>query len=107
LAGVRILLGGDATKNAWRQILANNGKEALKANVFLAPHHGSPDNIEKDVFQHIAPQYVIVSDHRGHNYDYTYYNSLASEQVYSTKHFGNIEVVVSKDIKTINPEKQS
>lgn len=103
--GMRILLGGDATKRAWRQILANHGKDALKAHVFLAPHHGSPDNIEEDVFQHIAPQYVIVSDHRGHSYDYSYYSRLASKQVYSTKHFGNIELIVSKNQKTITPEK--
>lgn len=103
--GIKILLGGDATKEAWRQILANHGTDALKANVFLAPHHGSPANIEKDVFKHIAPQYVVVSDHIGHSYDYSFYNSLATEQVYSTKHFGNIDVVVSKDVKSITPEK--
>lgn len=103
--GIRILLGGDATKEAWRQILLNHGKGALKAHVFLAPHHGSPDNIEKDVFAHIEPEYVVVSDHRGHSYDYSYYNGLASKQVYSTKHFGNIAIVVSKDEKSIAPEK--
>lgn len=105
--GISVLLGGDATKDAWRQILANHGKEALSSTVFLAPHHGSPDNIEKDVFQHIAPEYVVVSDHRGHSYDYSYYNNLASKQVYSTKHHGNIDIVVSSQTKTIAPEKNN
>lgn len=103
--GIKILLGGDATKEAWKQILANHGEDALKADVFLAPHHGSAANIEKDVFKHIAPEYVVISDHRGHSYDYSYYNSLAPNKVYSTKHFGNIEVAVSKDVKTITHEK--
>ena len=86
-------------------MLDYHGKEELQANVFLVPHHGSPDNINKDVFEHISPQYVIVSDHRGHNYDYSYYNSLASEQVYSTKHFGNITLEVSAATKKIYPER--
>lgn len=103
--GIRVLLGGDATKEAWREILKNHGKAALKADVFLAPHHGSPDNVEMDVFKHIAPQYVVVSDHRGHSYDYSSYNSLAPEKVYSTKHYGNIELTVSKATKAFTAEK--
>lgn len=103
--GIKIILGGDATKEAWQDILEYHGKDELQANVFLVPHHGSPDNIEKDVFAHISPQYVIISDHRGHSYDYGYYNDLATEQVYSTKHFGNITLEVSDTVKKIYPEK--
>ena len=97
--GIRVLLSGDATKESWKDILEYHGPEALDANVFLAPHHGSSDNIEKDVFSHIDPEYVVVSDHHGHQYDYAYYNQLAREQVYSTKHFGNITVEVSEHTK--------
>ena len=103
--GISILLGGDATKEAWRDILANHDPAELKATVFLAPHHGSPQNIEKDVFKHIDPQYVVVSDHRGHTYDYPYYKSLAKKQVYSTKHFGSVHIEVSATKKTIYTEK--
>lgn len=103
--GIKVLLGGDATKESWRDIFEYYGSEELKANVFLAPHHGSPENIEKDVFTHIAPQYVVVSDHRGHSYDYSYYNNLATEQVYSTKNFGNITLEVSSQEKVIYTEK--
>lgn len=103
--GIKILLGGEATKESWQDILKYHGKDELKAHVFLAPHHGSPDNIEKDVFQYINPQYVVISDHRGHSYDYSHYNDLASEQVYSTKHFGNITLEVSSEKKNIYPEK--
>lgn len=103
--GIKILLGGDATKECWQDILDNFGKDELKADVFLAPHHGSPDNINEDVFKHIKPDYIIVSDDRGHSYDYQYYNSLAKKQVYSTKHFGNITLEISATSKTITPEK--
>lgn len=103
--GISILLGGDATKEAWRDILSHHNPAELKATVFLAPHHGSPKNIEEDVFKYIDPQYVVVSDHRGHSYDYQYYNSLANEQVFSTKHFGNIHIEVSANNKKIYSEK--
>jgi len=103
--GIKIILGGDATKESWKDILDFHGKNELKADVFLAPHHGSPSNINEEVFQHINPDYVIVSDDRGHSYDYQYYNSLAKKQVYSTKHFGNITLEISADKKTITPEK--
>ena len=103
--GITVLLGGDATKEAWQDILAYCGEDELNANIFLAPHHGSPDNIEENVFKHISPQYVIISDHRGHSYDYSYYNNLASEQVYSTKHFGSITIEVSQTEKIIYTEK--
>ncbi len=103
--GIRILLGGDATPESWRDISGNHESGALAATVFLAPHHGSSANIEKDVFKEIDPQYVVVSDHYGHSYDYNYYNTLAKERVYSTKHFGNITVEVSHDVKRIYPER--
>lgn len=103
--GIRILLGGDATPASWREILDNHEVGALAAHIFLAPHHGSSANIEKDVFKEIDPEYVVISDHYGHSYDYDYYNSLAKIQVYSTKHFGNINVEVSNTVKRIYTEK--
>ena len=103
--GIRILLGGDATKESWRDILEFHGAGELAAHIFLAPHHGSSDNIEKDVFEHIDPEYVVISDHYGHSYDYDYYSSLASKRIYSTKHFGNITVEVSAAVKKIYPER--
>ena len=103
--GIRILLGGDATPESWRDIRDNHEVGALAANIFLAPHHGSSANIEKDVFKEIDPQYVVISDHYGHSYDYNYYNNLANVQVHSTKHFGNITVEVSQSVKQIYTER--
>ena len=77
----------------------------LAAHTFLAPHHGSTANIEKDVFRYISPEYVVISDHYGHSYAYDYYNNLASQRVYSTKHFGNITVEVSSTARHIYPER--
>jgi competence protein ComEC len=96
-AGVRILFGGDATVAAWDNILAECGKESLKADIFLAPHHGSKNNVNEEVFKHIAPDYVIVSVDQGVDYDYKYYTSLAKRRVLSTKHYGNIELSIKED----------
>jgi competence protein ComEC len=96
-AGVRILFGGDATTTAWDDILKNCGKESLKADIFLAPHHGSKNNVNEEVFKHIAPDYVIVSVDRGVEYDNTYYSSLAKKQVLTTKYYGNITLTIKED----------
>ncbi len=107
--GIVILLGGDATKAAWDDIFshyqAKNQLGTLKAHVFLAPHHGSENNVNAEVFAHIAPAYVVVSVHRGMDYDYDHYNSLATKGVYSTKHNGTVTVEVSSTVKSIYPEK--
>jgi beta-lactamase superfamily II metal-dependent hydrolase len=90
--GVAILLGGDATTEAWDQIAENCGKDFLKADVFLAPHHGSKDNVNEKVFKVIAPDYVVVSVAEGVDYDHQYYFSLARRDVYPTKKYGTIEL---------------
>jgi len=84
--GIVILLGGDATRDAWDDIFAHykakNQLNMLKAHVFLAPHHGSENNVSPDVFAHIAPEYVVVSVNRGMDYDYAFYAGLATKSVY-------------------------
>ena len=95
-AGVKILLGGDATPKAWEDIYHEVGPEGLKADVFHAPHHGSKHNINKDVFEHIKPEVVIVSVVEGTEYAYSYYDELATGKngVFSTKYYGNITLEV-------------
>jgi len=96
-AGARILIGGDATKEAWDEIYSTLGKDALKANVFIAPHHGSKNNINERVFSHIAPEFVIASVAEGVDYAYDYSATLAKEQVLSTKHYGSMKITVKDD----------
>jgi len=106
-AGIKVLFGGDATIEVWDNILEKCGKEALKADIFLAPHHGSKNNVNEDVFKHIAPDYVIVSVDQGVKYDYDYYSKFAKENVLSTKYYGNIVLTINNDGKyEINVEKR-
>jgi competence protein ComEC len=88
--GTKILLGGDATIEAWSEIYEELGAEALKADIFLAPHHGSKYNVNKEVFKHIAPTYIVVSVINKVEYDYASYSALTKHSVLSTKHYGNI-----------------
>ena len=108
--GIAIILGGDASKAAWDDIYdhyrAKNDLGILKAHVFLAPHHGSPNSVNESVFKYIKPEYVVVSVLRGVKYDYSYYNTLASKQVCSTKNHGNITIeITDKGEGKIYPEK--
>lgn len=98
-AGIKVLLGGDASIEAWEEILNECGKGSLKADLFLAPHHGSKNNIHKNAFEAIAPDCVIVSVVRGVEYDYDYYSQLAKKGVYSTKYYGTITVRIQDDGK--------
>lgn len=95
--GKRILFGGDASKEAWDDILQNCGKSSLKADIFLAPHHGSKANVNEDVFKYIKPDYIIISVARGIEYD-PYYKSLAREEVLTTKYYGTIVAKIEDDL---------
>ena len=107
--GYKILIGGDATIEAWDEIYEEVGAGVLKANLFLAPHHGSTHSVNKDVFKHIAPEYVVVSVIRKVEYDRDYYASLAKKGVLSTKHYGNIGFYINDlgKIEKITVEKNA
>jgi competence protein ComEC len=96
-AGTSILFGGDASVEAWDEIKATCDAAALKADIFVAPHHGSPKNVNQAVFKNIAPDFVIVSVATGVEYDYDYYSSLATKGVLSTKHYGTMKMTVKDD----------
>lgn len=96
-AGVKVILGGDASKKAWDEIYKHYKDEFLKADVFLAPHHGSANNVHKDAFEAIAPDYVIVSVAEGVDYDYDYYSGLAKKKALSTKYYGTMRLEIKND----------
>jgi beta-lactamase superfamily II metal-dependent hydrolase len=93
----RFLLGGDASPDVWDDILKTLGPDSLKADVFFAPHHGSKNNVNEEVFKSIAPDYVVASVAEGADYDYEYYSKLAKKEVLSTKYYGNIIFSIKDD----------
>ncbi len=88
--GFRILFCGDASAEAWEEILDDCGKSSLQADILLASHHGSKNNIFKPALEAISPSFVIVSVAEGVDYAYQFYKNLANKNVYSTKDKGNI-----------------
>lgn len=64
--GTRVLLPGDITKRAERQLLAHAAN--VKADILVLPHHGSNSSSEGYFLTAVAPQYAIAS--RGRNNAY-------------------------------------
>lgn len=64
--GTRVLLPGDITKGAERQLLAHAAN--VKADILVLPHHGSNSSSEGYFLSGVAPQHAIAS--RGRNNAY-------------------------------------
>jgi len=88
----KILLGGDATQETWSDIIENYDDSYLESDIFLAPHHGSKNNISTDILDTIKPRLVIVSVAKGVDYDRETYSRYGV--VLSSKHYGNIQVKI-------------
>jgi len=65
-ASSKILIPGDNEPTSWNELLAK--PEFVKAiagtDILLAPHHGRESGFSPELFKHISPQLVIVSDGR-------------------------------------------
>lgn len=95
--GTKICFGGDASVEAWESINTRYDAAVLKSSIFIAPHHGSSNNIHDKAFKKIAPAHVIVSVAEGVDYDYDYYSKLAGKLVLSTKYYGTMKVQIKDD----------
>ena len=94
-AGKKVLLGGDATKAVWEDIIECYGESYIKSDVFLAPNHGSLNHITNEILEAINPDLTVVSVAEGIDYGYNLYRNYGI--VLSTKHFGNILVAISEN----------
>jgi len=86
--GKSVVLGGDATKDVWADILDYYGEDELHADILLAPHHGSKHNFQKEAMEAMSPSYIVVSVATGTDYAYREYSNIG--KVLSTKWYGNI-----------------
>lgn len=89
-AGKKVLLGGDATKQAWDDIIIHYGEGHLRSDVLLAPGHGSQNHISKEILDEIRPSLTVVSIAEGVDYARDLYSNYGI--VLSTKFYGNIWV---------------
>ncbi len=97
--GVKVLFGGDVSKEVWADIIKAYGKDYLKSDILLAPHHGSENNISSEILDIIKPRLVIVSVAAGVDYAGDLYSKYG--RVLSTKFYGNITVTI-KDNKEVS-----
>jgi len=90
----KILLGGDATKFVWENIV-DYYNDYLETDILFAPGHGSPNHISSEILDMIRPRLITVSVAEGVDYDYDTYKNYG--RVLSTKYYGNIKVRIKND----------
>ncbi|MCK4231568.1 hypothetical protein KAX21_01335 [candidate division WOR-3 bacterium] len=92
--GVKVLFGGEASSKAWGDILDKLEEEALKADIFVVPHHGSEENIHDKSFRAINATDIIVCGEKNVTEVHKYYKDYFSRYLVTTKDYGNIAVEV-------------
>lgn len=106
--GCSVLLGGDASYEAWDDIYryyrSKNQLDVLKADVLLAPHHGSPHNIHEEALSYVNPYITIVSVAWGIEYDRDFYKKISRQTVLATKTTGDIIITIN-DYGSVNCNK--
>jgi competence protein ComEC len=50
--------------------LETNNKSFLKADVLMAPHHGSPSSMSQDFIKTVAPEYIAISAGRNNRFNF-------------------------------------
>ncbi len=63
--GKTFLLSGDASKKVFNRLIGKNID--ISADYLKVPHHGSKNNINKDILEKINPQVAIIS-HDNHRF---------------------------------------
>lgn len=96
--GIRILLTGDATKEALDDIVTTYKAERLQSSIILAPGHGSKNHVSKDFLDAVKPRLTVVSVAEGVDYDSDSYKNYG--RVLSTKYYGDVRVRI-KDNKEV------
>lgn len=98
--GKTILLPGDAEDRAWDGMRIAYGAN-LKSDILKASHHGRDSGFNLAAMKLINPIAAIVSVGRKPDTDasHKYRYHCSGEQVFSTRHYGNITISVADDGK--------
>lgn len=92
-AGIKVVLGGDATEEVWKSIHATYGK-SLKCHVLKASHHGRDTGYHQPAVEAMAPQYTIVSVGKKPDTDASNKYRQYCENVWSTRWRGDIVLTI-------------
>ena len=91
--GINVILGGDAEKEAWEDIVGNH-KKSLKCDVLKASHHGRNSGYHLEAVQAMSPKYVIVSVGKKPDQDASNRYRCQGAEVLSTRWHGNISLTI-------------
>ncbi len=91
LGGVKIVLAGDAEEVVWDDLVKRYGS-GLKCTVLKASHHGRDSGYHDRAVELMKPQYTIVSVGKKPETDASDKYRKHSENVWSTRWKGNIEI---------------
>ncbi|MFW2368754.1 MAG: DNA internalization-related competence protein ComEC/Rec2 [Desulforhopalus sp.] len=100
------LFPGDIEKEEERLLVAGD-QDDLKANILLAPHHGSATSNSPAFLTAVSPEFLIVSARRssaGHFPDSKVQNECKRQGItlYSTSEQGTIELIVNRNRYRLN-----
>lgn len=99
-AGISILLGGDAEKVAWDDMVRHYGA-GLKSHVLKASHHGRDSGYHMEAVRHIAPGLTVMSVGGRPETDASAKYKRFSGEVATTRRHGDIQVHVEDDGRAI------
>jgi competence protein ComEC len=95
-AGIKVVLGGDATEAVWQSIHKQYGNN-LKCHVLKASHHGRDSGYHQPAVEAMSPQYTIVSVGKKPETDASDNYLQYSDHVWSTRWRGNIVLTIQPD----------
>ncbi|HYF06833.1 MAG TPA: hypothetical protein VD970_04385, partial [Acetobacteraceae bacterium] len=95
-AGRSVLLPGDAEELAWDSMVYEYGGR-LKSDFLKASHHGRDTGYHMEAVRHIDPIMTFVSVGQKPATDASSKYRYFSEQVASTRFYGNIELRIHDD----------
>ena len=98
----RIVLGGDATEEAWEDILRHHGGALPKTNLLKAAHHGRESGYHPASVRSMNPDHVIVSVGKIPETDASNkYRSNPTSKVFTTRRQGTISASCYRDGRVI------
>ncbi|WP_428936958.1 ComEC/Rec2 family competence protein [Fontivita pretiosa] len=95
-AGRSILLSGDVQSPAMRELLGS--PEQLSADVLVAPHHGSLEDLTDSFVSAIGPRVIVCSNDRTLSARQREFDrAMAGRLVYRTHRCGAITLIIRRD----------
>ncbi|MFT2091066.1 DNA internalization-related competence protein ComEC/Rec2 [Paraglaciecola sp. 2405UD69-4] len=105
-----VLLPGDIDKGIEKVLIEKYGSD-LKADVLLAPHHGSNTSSSLNFIQHVSPGYVVFSQGFMNRWRFPRpevvaryqqvfeENNIPQQQIYSTSETGQVSFTLTETIQ--------